>query len=136
MSDESLFDEARRRSLDERAAFLDANCPDPDLRSQVEELLRAHDAAGGVLDKPAHTGAFISNPGANETLTAATEQAGERFGSYKLLQKLGEGGMGTVWAAEQSEPVKRRVALKLIKAGMDSTQVLRRFEAERKVAGR
>ena len=131
MSDESLFDEARRRSLDERAAFLDANCPDPDLRSQVEGLLRAHDAAGGVLDNPAHTGAFNANPEANETLTAGTEQAGERFGSYKLLQKLGEGGMGTVWAAEQSEPVRRRVALKLIKAGMDSTQVLRRFEAER-----
>ena len=61
----------------------------------------------------------------------ATEQPGTIIGPYKLLQKLGEGGMGTVWVAEQSEPVKRRVALKLIKAGMDSTQVLRRFEAER-----
>ena len=60
-----------------------------------------------------------------------SEGPGSRIGPYKLLQKLGEGGMGTVWVAEQTEPVKRRVALKVIKPGMDSTQVLRRFEAER-----
>src|SRR5271156_6634859 len=59
------------------------------------------------------------------------EHVGIVIGPYRLLQKLGEGGMGTVWVAEQSEPVKRRVALKLIKIGMDTTQVLRRFEAER-----
>src|SRR5882757_6167398 len=60
-----------------------------------------------------------------------TDAAGSPIGPYKLLQKLGQGGMGAVWVAEQTEPVKRRVALKLIKAGMDSESVVARFEAER-----
>ena len=59
------------------------------------------------------------------------EQAGDRIGQYKLLQEIGEGGMGTVWMAEQQEPVRRRVALKVIKLGMDTKQVIGRFEAER-----
>src|SRR5205085_8492617 len=63
--------------------------------------------------------------------TLPPETAGGRVGPYRLLQKLGEGGMGAVWVAEQTQPVKRRVALKLIKPGMDSAQVIRRFEAER-----
>src|SRR5271154_1269876 len=62
---------------------------------------------------------------------ATGETVGAMIGPYQLLQQLGEGGMGSVWVAEQQQPVQRRVALKLIKAGMDSARVLRRFEAER-----
>jgi serine/threonine protein kinase len=91
-------------------------------------LLKAPDATR-VLDQPAMTEAYILRP--VTVPDAAVEQPGMIIGSYKLLQKLGEGGMGTVWIAEQSQPVKRRVALKLIKAGMDSTLVLQRFESER-----
>src|SRR5262245_62230589 len=65
------------------------------------------------------------------TETPSDERPGIVVGPYKLLHDIGEGGMGTVWMAEQSEPVKRRVALKVIKPGMDSRQVLARFEAER-----
>ena len=59
------------------------------------------------------------------------EKPGDKIGHYKLLQKLGEGGMGVVWMAEQEEPIRRRVALKIIKLGMDTKQVIARFEAER-----
>jgi len=132
MSDESLFDQARNLAAAERGAFLDAHCPDPETRRRVEELLVAHDAAGGVLDQPGATGEYTAQKnGTHEKNDGLIEHAGLVIGPYKLLQKLGEGGMGTVWAAEQAAPVKRRVALKLIKAGMDSAQVLRRFEAER-----
>src|SRR5688572_2984605 len=111
-----------------RAAYLDQACADdPALRARVEALLRAHGHAGHMLDR-----------GAPVTLapTAAYLPAGEQAGTiiaarYKLLEAIGEGGMGTVWVAEQIQPVKRKVALKLIKAGMDSKSVLARFEAER-----
>jgi serine/threonine protein kinase/tetratricopeptide (TPR) repeat protein len=110
-----------------RAAYLDAACgDDSQLRSEIDDLLRHDQAAASFLDKPA-----AAPPPVTMTFETANESAGERIGPYKLLQKLGEGGMGTVWAAEQDEPVKRRVALKVIKPGMDTAQVLRRFEAER-----
>ena len=70
-------------------------------------------------------------PGGTVIVATVTEKSGDRIGRYKLLEKIGEGGMGTVWMAEQTEPVRRRVALKVIKQGMDSDQVLARFEAER-----
>src|SRR5947209_11770808 len=116
MSDESLFHAARDLPPAERAAYFAQHCPDPAVRHKVEELLAAHDRAG-PLDSPV-TGVYASAAGAS-------------VGPYKLLQRLGEGGMGEVWVADQERPVKRRVALKLIKPGMDSAQVLRRFEAER-----
>jgi serine/threonine protein kinase len=106
----------------ERKAYLDRACGvDTELRRTVDLLLRAHAGAAGFLEKPAATAAFEA--------TAAI--IGTRIGPYKLLQKLGEGGMGAVYMAEQEEPVKRRVALKIIKAGMDSAHVLARFEQER-----
>jgi len=118
-----------------RQAYLDNACSgDGELRGQVEALLKAHDQAGNFLEHP--SGPTITDgdgPQLDPTVVPAValEPPGERIGPYRILQKLGEGGMGTVWVAEQSEPVKRRVALKLIKPGMDSSQVLRRFEAER-----
>jgi WD40 repeat protein/serine/threonine protein kinase len=112
-------------SPQERAAFLENACAnDPELRREVEKLVADYFRAGGFLERPvAHIVGTVDQP--------LTESPGSRIGPFKLLQKLGEGGMGTVWVAEQTEPVKRRGALKVIKPGMDSRQVLRRFEAER-----
>src|SRR6266446_8871317 len=86
----------------------------------------------GVPDEPtAIAPAAADSAGTILISGLLTEKSGDRIGRYKLLQKLGEGGMGSVWMAEQQEPVKRRVALKAIKPGMDTRQVLARFEAER-----
>jgi serine/threonine protein kinase len=117
-----------------RAAVLDRECgPDADLRRRVEALLQAHDEPGSFLDRPAGagTGAYAPDPDASPAPPPEAETPGTRIGPYKLLQVIGEGGMGAVWMAEQHEPVRRMVALKVIKAGMDSAQVVARFEAER-----
>jgi serine/threonine protein kinase len=120
----SLFLAAAQKPAGERAAFLDAACgQDAELRARVERLLQAHDQGGSLLDQPA--------PATVDLPTPLAEVGGARIGPYKLLQQIGEGGMGTVWMAEQTEPVQRLVALKLIKAGLDSAQVLARFEQER-----
>ena len=108
---------------------------DVDLEQQVGRLLQVHREAGSFLDRPAvalgATGAFEPAPGFDMVTALPRECAGSQIGPYKLLQQIGEGGMGTVFMAEQTEPVKRKVALKVIKAGMDSRQVVARFEAER-----
>jgi serine/threonine protein kinase len=117
----------------ERAAFLDRECgADAELRQRLEALLRAHDDAGGFLAAAAQGVTADSDPGeAASAPGGGSEAVGTMIGPYQLLQKLGEGGMGAVWVAEQRQPVRRRVALKVIKPGMDSAQVVRRFEAER-----
>ena len=128
MTDESLFAAALELPASERAAYLNAHCPDPAVRKQVADLLAAADASN-PLDQPLPD-LDRTNPrptGADEPTAAV----GDRVGPYKLLEKIGEGGMGEVWVADQLEPIKRRVALKLIKPGMDSRSVLGRFEAER-----
>ena len=137
VSVKAIFDQALEIvSPVERAAYLDQACAaSPELRAKVEALLQAYADAGSFLEKPAPVATVDSSPGSPQVQAAAVssfpEGPGSWIGSYKLLQKLGEGGMGTVWVAEQTGPVKRRVALKVIKPGMDSAQVLRRFEAER-----
>jgi serine/threonine protein kinase len=94
------------------------------LRGRVEVLLRAHAQANSLLD--------AAGPSPTPTIdTPAREGPGTVIGPYKLLQQIGEGGMGTVFMAAQTHPVQRRVALKIIKPGMDSRQVVARFEAER-----
>jgi tetratricopeptide (TPR) repeat protein len=116
----------------ERLAGLAAG--DEGLRRHVELLLQAHRDADSFLERPANgpggTGAFTASP-APEDATGPAEGPGTIIGPYKLLQAIGEGGMGAVFLAEQQEPVRRQVALKLIKPGMDSRQVVARFEAER-----
>jgi tetratricopeptide (TPR) repeat protein/serine/threonine protein kinase len=109
----------------EREAYLARACGgDPRLRAEVESLLQAGQAAGGFFaDLRPPPGLTIDQSG--------SERPGGVIGSYKLLEQIGEGGMGTVWMAQQTEPVRRLVAVKLIKAGMDSRQVIARFEAER-----
>jgi serine/threonine protein kinase/tetratricopeptide (TPR) repeat protein len=130
MSEETLFDLARKTPEAERAALLERVCQGkPELRARVEVLLKA-DVASSPLSKQSPT--LDLTAGFNHTAQASPDLVGSIIdGRFKLQQKLGEGGMGTVWVAEQEQPVKRRVALKLIKAGMDSAQVIRRFEAER-----
>jgi serine/threonine protein kinase/tetratricopeptide (TPR) repeat protein len=123
----------------ERAAYLDRACAgDPGLRAGVEALLRAHASDPGFLEPPAGSLAGTTDPPAATGPAATTSQpvAAERPGAvlagrYKLLEPIGEGGMGEVWMAQQTEPVRRLVAVKLIKPGLDSKQVLARFEAER-----
>jgi serine/threonine protein kinase len=117
----------------ERAAFLDRACADhPSLRAQVDQLLQAHEQAGQFLNPPHTVASASEHTGPYASYVAATDSAGMVVaGKYKLLEQIGEGGMGSVWAAEQIKPVRRKVAIKLIKPGMDSRQVIARFEAER-----
>src|SRR6185312_2997804 len=97
------------------------------LRAEVEALLAAHGAAAGsFLESPPPGLAAPTVP-----IDAALDLAGATIGHYKLLERIGEGGMGVVYMAEQLRPVKRRVALKIIKPGLDTKQVIARFEAER-----
>jgi hypothetical protein len=127
MNEPEIFAAAIKLSGDARHAFLDAACgQDAQQREQIEALLKAHEESGGLLPKR-------SDPRLDQThvVLRQAEPGVVIAGRYKLLEQIGEGGMGTVWVAEQSQPVKRKVALKLIKAGMDSRSVLARFEAER-----
>jgi serine/threonine protein kinase len=113
-------------SPEERSAYLAKACAgDSELRTRLDALLKAHDEAGDFLEEPAL--------GHDVTVAAAplAEGPGTVIGRYKLLQQIGEGGMGVVFMAEQEQPVRRRVALKIIKPGMDTRQTLARFEAER-----
>jgi serine/threonine protein kinase/tetratricopeptide (TPR) repeat protein len=121
----------------DREAVLARECVDDDeLRRRVEALLQAHDQPGSLLDQPAAADQVSSDVVPGRFIDPAdaprlAEGPGSRIGPYKLLQLLGEGGMGAVYMAEQEEPVKRRVALKIIKAGLDSARVIARFEQER-----
>ena len=121
----------------ERVCHLDAACGgNRELRQRIDDLLSEQDAMGGFLETPASTGPggtrALGGVGPNGTqLAAVTERPGDRIGRYKLLQVIGEGGCGVVYMAEQEEPVRRRVALKVIKLGMDTKSVIARFEAER-----
>ena len=109
----------------ERRAYLKTACgSDTALRQRIEALLREHDEAGSFMQTPAIAG------GDTQVLTV-TEKPGDTIGRYKLLQQIGEGGCGVVYMAEQEQPVRRRVALKVIKLGMDTKSVIARFEAER-----
>jgi serine/threonine protein kinase/tetratricopeptide (TPR) repeat protein len=110
----------------QRDAFLQKACAgDETLREGVETLLHAHTEAGAVLEP------LVPRPSPESATAPVTEKTGDKIGRYKLLQVIGEGGFGIVYMAEQQEPVRRRVALKIIKLGMDTKQVIARFEAER-----
>jgi serine/threonine protein kinase/tetratricopeptide (TPR) repeat protein len=125
----SLFLEAvEGHAPDQWPAFLDRACAgQPELRRGVEALLQAHEEVGTAQ----HTARADERQSAARNPDRTWDSPGAIIGPYKLVEPIGEGGMGTVWMAQQQEPVKRLVALKLIKAGMDSRQVVARFEAER-----
>jgi hypothetical protein len=119
-----FFDALEQKSPQDLIAFLDESCAgDPALRARVEELLLAHKEAGN----------FLGGISLQETVTeeAVSERPGTVIGPYKLVEQIGEGGFGIVFLAEQQEPVRRKVALKVLKPGMDSRTIIARFEAER-----
>ena len=125
-----VFNVALELPAAERAAYLDHACAgDAALRRRVEELLKASEESSACLDDPSAV-----SPGPVGTVRpplGPAEKPGNWIGRYKLLQQIGEGGCGIVYMAEQEEPVRRRVALKVIKLGMDTKSVIARFEAER-----
>src|SRR6266436_4871806 len=124
----AVFSAVRRLPAGDRSAYLDEACAgDPVLRRSVEELLASSEESGAFLQEAAPGAQRPSEPaappdaGATIRIAAApSEKAGDRIGCYKLLQQIGEGGCGVVYMAEQEEPVRRRVALKVIKLGMDT----------------
>jgi eukaryotic-like serine/threonine-protein kinase len=117
-----LFDAALEAEPARRSSLLQERCSDVNVRAEVERLLREHDQAWSFLSSPV-IGSLTS-----DNLIGPQER---NFDSYHLIERIGEGGMGEVWLAEQREPVRRRVAIKLIKAGMDTREVVARFESER-----
>jgi WD40 repeat protein/serine/threonine protein kinase len=127
--EEEIVEACLARPIEERAGYLDRVCAgDAALRRRVEELLRSHSLAESFLEEPP------VSVGAGQTSKSdvpLAEKVGDHIGRYKLLQQIGEGGCGVVYMAEQQEPVRRRVALKIIKLGMDTKNVIARFEAER-----
>ena len=149
MGERSIFITALDKACPkERAAYVEEACGlDRALRQRVEQLLEIHRDGDGFLETPAVAEVFPDafqvdrpavvngspHPGAGTVAAGGPppDDAGTRIGAYKLLQKIGEGGMGVVYMADQERPVRRRVALKVIKPGMDSAQVIARFEAER-----
>jgi hypothetical protein len=127
--EEAIFDHALALPPEQRAAFLEQACgADSRLRQRVEHLLRSDAQAGDFLERN------IPAAGSDRTVAVSvppSEKPGDVIGRYKIREKLGEGGCGVVYVAEQFEPVRRRVALKVIKLGMDTKSVMARFEAER-----
>jgi serine/threonine protein kinase/tetratricopeptide (TPR) repeat protein len=146
MNEETLFHLALGKPAGERTAFLADACGDDEkLRRRLEALLSAHDHPGSFLEAPAvnslasdtQTGPLTDGRGPAAPGDGASpprpagEGPGSQVGPYTLLRPIGEGGMGTVFLAEQARPVRRQVALKVIKPGLDSRQVIARFEQER-----
>ncbi len=134
----AIFGAALDMPTGQRAAYLDQACAGDDaLRQRVEAFLAVHAQAGAFLDKPASGAERLAGretPRDQEEAlhsTLPSERVGDRIGRYKLLEQIGEGGCGVVYMAEQEEPVRRKVALKVIKLGMDTKSVIARFEAER-----
>ena len=122
----SIFCSAIEKIPEERAAYLDHICADNSvLRLEIDDLLKLHNKAGDFLESP------VIDPDEMLNALPRTEEPGAMIGPYKLLEKIGEGGMAIVYMAEQQEPIRRKVALKIIKLGMDTKQVIARFEAER-----
>jgi len=131
--EETLFQAAIQLAGAERAAFLNGAClDDKALRQRLEALLAAHDAPDELSPKATPVALATMKL---ELADTPDEAVGQTLGRYKLMERLGEGGCGVVYVAEQTQPVRRRVALKVIKLGMDTKQVVARFEAERQALG-
>src|SRR5262245_66637635 len=121
----AIFLAALDRAAEQWPAFLNESCGDnAELRARVDHLLHAHQAMGSIHGADAARAATLDEP-------PITERPGTVIGPYKLLEQIGEGGFGIVFMAEQTQPVRRKVALKVLKPGMDTGQVVARFEAER-----
>ena len=130
--EETVFHAALQLAPDKRGAYLALACEgDPSLGDRVKRMLQAQAEADPFFCKEPMRVALGDGPADQATVVVVTEKPGDRIGRYKLLQQIGEGGCGVVYMAEQEEPVRRRVALKVIKLGMDTKSVIARFEAER-----
>jgi serine/threonine protein kinase len=128
MNEQSIFIESLEIESDgARRDFLRESCPDTAMRSRIERLLLVQQKVGGFMEEPAASDAAADVFGSDLPF----EEVGASIGPYKLLEQIGEGGMGVVYMAAQQTPVKRKVAIKVIKPGMDTKQVIARFEAER-----
>jgi hypothetical protein len=128
-NEETIFEAAiQKPNPAERAAYLEGACGgDPERRRRIEALVRAHQQSGGLLDSSrSDAGSITADVEAPLDHPPLAEGPGAHIGPYKLLQQIVEGGMGVVYMAEQQEPVRRKVALKIIKPGMDSRQVITR----------
>lgn len=124
---ERLFHAACELDDEQRRVFLDAACgEDSEMRCEVETMLRHDHADSGFLAGPA-----VALPSVTQTAAGVTERPGTEIGPYRLMEQIGEGGFGLVFVAHQQKPVRRKVALKIIKPGMDTRDVVARFEAER-----
>ncbi len=126
-NEESIFRAAiKLESVAERAAYIKRTCGgDSELLTRVETLLKSHEEAGDFLETPP------GDLGVTFDDSPLTEGPGTVIGRYKLLEKIGEGGMAVVYMAQQEAPIRRKVALKVIKLGMDTRQVIGRFDLER-----
>ena len=124
LDEEAIFKIARKLDdPEDRDGYLDQVCSgDRNLRDRVEALLQVHEQEQEFLK---------SDVAPTEAATPITESPGQQIGRYKLREQIGEGGMGVVFVAEQERPIQRKVALKIIKPGMDTKEVIARFEAER-----
>jgi serine/threonine protein kinase len=123
---EELHSAALKRDVSEQDEFLRQACGgDAELRRDVESLLGYEQKLDGFLEAPPLQTATL------DAIVQEQSQVGQTLGPYRLLQPIGSGGMGEVWLAEQKQPVRRRVAIKLIKTGMDTHEVVARFESER-----
>jgi serine/threonine protein kinase/tetratricopeptide (TPR) repeat protein len=135
LDEQAIFEGARNEQTAElREAYLDQHCGnDAELRRRIEALLRAYDEGESFLESPPPELRATALGGTDSPTIerSISEGAGTVIGPYKLLQQIGEGGMGVVFMAEQTEPIQRSVALKIIRPGMDTRQVIARFEAER-----
>jgi serine/threonine protein kinase len=140
MTERELFEAVLELAPENRVAYLDGVCGgDAALRQRLEALFRKNDQAGSFLEEPAANlpSPFWVRGAGNEGVIstvdqpAVSERPGTVIGPYKLLEQIGEGGFGVVLMAEQQQPVRRKVALKVLKPGMDTRQVVARFEAER-----
>jgi serine/threonine protein kinase len=141
----ALLESALELAPAQRADFLKQNCPDEAMRREVEKLLENHELAGNFLSNAVmnprvaiprevrENGPYgdSGSAGSGAGTSSAAARLGQALGNYRILSKLGEGGMGQVWLAEQTAPLRRQVALKLIRVGIYDDSVLQRFESER-----
>ncbi len=126
MTESGIFKAAVKLPPDRRAAYLEQACgSDAELRGEIESLLHAHETSCGFLEN------VPTGPDPTEDYPPIAERLGTVIGPYKLMEQIGEGGFGLVFVAEQQHPIRRKVALKIIKPGMDMRDIIARFEAER-----